>query len=125
MPARRKGAFGQAGERHARAFLEGLGMRFVTANWHCEDGELDLVMLDGEELVVVEVKTHRGSRSGAADESVTDAQASRILAAAEWFLAAHEEHQDRIWRGDIVAISVDPGTGRASARHYVNAIVSG
>lgn len=125
MPARRKDALGKAGERHARAFLEGLGMRFVAANWHCEDGELDLVMLDGEELVVVEVKTRRGARAGAADESVSDRQAERILTAAEWFLAAHPEHQDRIWRGDIVAISIDPATGNATARHYINAIVSG
>ena len=51
--------------------------------------------------------------------------AERILTAAEWFLAAHPEHQDRIWRGDIVAISIDPAAGNATARHYINAIVSG
>jgi putative endonuclease len=75
--------------------------------------------------VFVEVKTRRGTKAGAADESVSDRQADRILSAAEWFLAAHPEHQDRIWRGDIVAISVDPTTGSASARHYVNALVTG
>ena len=32
-------------------------MYFVTANWRFRRGELDLVFLDGDELVVVEVKT--------------------------------------------------------------------
>ena len=46
---------GNAGERDARRLLEEKGFVFVAANWHCPAGELDLVMRDGEEVVVVEV----------------------------------------------------------------------
>jgi len=116
---------GLRGERHARLMLEGRGYGFIAANWHCAAGELDLVMLDGEELVFVEVKTRRGERAGRADEAVSPAKARRMLAAAEWFIADNPEHHDRIWRCDLVAITVEPGTGTAGARHYVNAIVEG
>jgi len=121
----RDGALGATGEHHARLLLEGRGYRLVTRNWRCAAGELDLVMLDGEELVFVEVKTRRGERAGRAGEAVTPAKARRMLAAAEWFVADHPEHQNRIWRCDLVAITLLPTTGAARAQHYVNAIVVG
>jgi putative endonuclease len=121
----RDGALGAAGEHHARLLLEGRGYHLVTRNWRCSAGELDLVMLDGDELVFVEVKTRRGERAGRADEAVTPTKARRMLSAAEWFLADHPEHEDRIWRCDLVAITIHPRTGTAQAQHYVNAIVVG
>lgn len=109
----------------ARAFLERHGYRFIARNWHCAAGELDLVMLDGNELVFVEVKTRRGEHSGRAEEAVSPAKTARLLASAEWYLSIHAEHQDRVWRCDLVAITTS--TDRQSPRiaHYVNAIVAG
>ena len=54
---------GRKGELFARQYLEGKGYRFVTANWSCKIGELDLVMYDRREMVVVEVKTRLFSSS--------------------------------------------------------------
>jgi putative endonuclease len=126
MPPRAgKDELGRAGERHAWLKLEAMGYRFVTSNWHCQAGELDLVMLDGEELVFVEVKTRRGERAGRADDAISSAKARKLLAAGEWFVTEHPEHQDRIWRIDLVAITVAPGNGTATVNHYINAIVSG
>src|SRR5690606_37769549 len=70
---------GKCGEAHARAWLEGRGLRFVTRNWHCQAGELDLVMIDGDELVFVEVKTRTGDGHGRASEAVGTAKRRRIL----------------------------------------------
>ena len=126
MPRReRDGRVGVTGERHARILLEAHGYRFVASNWRCTAGELDLVMLDGEELVFIEVKTRRGDHAGRADDAITPGKARRMLAAAEWFLAQHPAHQHRLWRCDMVAITLAPDTGRATVRHYVNAIVDG
>lgn len=121
----RKGALGMAGERHARLTLEAQGYNFVAANWHCAVGELDLVMLDGDELVFVEVKTRHGEGSGRASEAVSGAKARKMIAAAEWFVSRHPEYGDRIWRCDLIAITVHPSTGVANATHFVNAIVIG
>lgn len=82
-------------------------------------------MLDGDELVFVEVKTRTGERFGRAAEAVTPAKQRKLLATAEWFVADHPEHEDRIWRIDIVAVTIDPRSGAASVDHLENAVVEG
>ena len=37
-------------------------MELLDRNWRCDAGELDLVLRDGEDLVVVEVKTRTQRR---------------------------------------------------------------
>jgi len=126
MPARKpETSLGQAGERHARIALEAKGYTSLTINWHCRAGELDLVMLDQDILVFVEVKTRRGERAGRADDAITPTKARRMLAAAEWFVAEHPDHQHRIWRCDLIAITINERTGVANVNHYLNAILNG
>lgn len=126
MPdSRARKTLGDSAEAHARRFLEAQDMTFVTAQWRRRGGELDLIMLDGECLVVVEVKARRGERAGRADDAITPVKAARLLATAEWFVAEHPEYQERIWRIDLVAIAIDPRTGRPSIRHYVDAVRAG
>jgi putative endonuclease len=115
---------GKQGERIARGYLEDRGYVFVAANWHCQVGELDLVMIDGDDLVFAEVKTRRGERSGRAEEAVSSSKVAKVLASAEWFLADHPELQERIWRCDIVAVTIS-SERHPEITHYVNAIVAG
>lgn len=119
-----KSVLGAAGERHARAMLEGRGYRFVEANWRCAAGEMDLVMADGDELVFVEVKTRRGEGSGRAEDAVSPAKAARLLAAGEWYVSDHAEWQDAIWRIDLVAITLGPGGSLLRVSHVENAVAS-
>lgn len=116
---------GQSGEWMAQEFLERQGYRFVARNWHCTSGELDLIMLDGDELVFVEVKTRRGEASGRAGEAVSPSKTLKLLASAEWYISAHPEHQARIWRCDLVAITISAYPLPPQITHYVNAIVAG
>lgn len=109
----------------ARIFLERLGYQFIDRNWRCAAGELDLIMLDGEELVFVEVKTRRGERSGRAEEAVSRGKAAKLFGSAEWYISEHAGHQSRLWRFDLVAITTSHGQERPHILHYVNAIVSG
>ena len=48
---------GRIGEAAAKRQLQSLGLKFLTANFRSERGEIDLVFRDGECLVFVEVKT--------------------------------------------------------------------
>jgi putative endonuclease len=48
---------GRLGEAAAKRHLQGLGLKFLTANFRSERGEIDLVFRDGQCLVFVEVKT--------------------------------------------------------------------
>ena len=47
---------GQQAEDSACAYLIKQGLQFVTRNFNCRLGEIDLIFKDGDELVFVEVK---------------------------------------------------------------------
>ena len=116
---------GTLGERHARSILEGHGMRFVDANWRAASGEIDLVMTDGEFIVMVEVKVRRGTRSGTAEEAISVAKGRRLLATGEWYIADHPDFADRPWRIDLVAITIDADGRVMRHQHIRDAVVSG
>ena len=52
-----KDLLGRRGEELAADYLESQGMRIVDRNWRCPEGEIDIVALDGDALVIAEVKT--------------------------------------------------------------------
>lgn len=115
---------GTAGERLARRHLEEHGYAFVTANWRYPGGELDLVMRDGDVLVFVEVKTRRGERLGAAEESLTPVQTGRLLRAAQVFLAGQPAFADAFWRIDLIAVTMAPSGAVSRLTHIPNAVQS-
>jgi putative endonuclease len=116
---------GAAGELLARRHLEHKGYRFVAANWRRPYGELDLIMRDGDVLVFVEVKTRSGERLGTAEESLTWAQARRLLRGAQTFLGEREDLADLFWRVDFVAITLAPTGAVSRLTHIVDAVRSG
>jgi putative endonuclease len=116
---------GPRGEDYARRRLEQQGWKFIAANWHCQGGELDLVMRDGGELVFVEVKTRRGDFSGRAEEGISANKARRLLLAGEWFVADHPELDGLIWRIDLVAITVNGANEVLRCSHVRNAVLTG
>lgn len=113
---------GDFGERQAALMLEGRGHRVIARGWRCQAGELDLVTLDGEELVIVEVRTRRGERLGTPEESIDARKAARLLALGDHFLAAHPAHDGRIWRIDLVAIVLDAAGRISRVTHHENAV---
>ena len=52
-----KDAVGKYGEDLAARHLVGAGFTIVTRNWRCPEGEVDILAIDGNTLVVIEVKT--------------------------------------------------------------------
>lgn len=110
-----KDAVGRYGERVAAAHLVGRGWHILDRNWRGPSGELDIVARDGADLVVVEVKTRRGSSFGHPAEAVTPAKLARLRRLTGQWLAAHEV-RPRSVRVDVVAVLV-PGRGAAQVEH--------
>lgn len=72
-------AVGVWGEEQAARHLQERGWRVVARNWRCRAGEVDIVALDPDEVVVlVEVKTRSGQGYGTPLESITWAKAERL-----------------------------------------------
>jgi putative endonuclease len=82
-----RGALGRFGEEVAARHLVAAGLVVVARNWRCNEGEVDIVALDGEVLVMCEVKTRRGIGFGTPRDAVTPAKAARLRRLASRWLA--------------------------------------
>ena len=96
---------GDRGERKAERFLKSRGLRTVDRNWQCRHGEVDLVMLDGDQLVFIEVRVRTMAGFGDAAASVDASKQARLIRTASMYLAAHPEHSERACRFDVAAMS--------------------
>jgi len=74
----KKDGVGRYGERVALRHVEARGCQVLDTNWRGKDGELDIVALDGDVLVVVEVKTRSSLGFGHPAEAVTPRKLARI-----------------------------------------------
>jgi putative endonuclease len=82
-----KQLLGKFAENRAEALLTLAGLRIVERNWHCRQGEIDLIAQDGEVLVFVEVRSRKHGAYGSAADSITPAKQRRIVQAARHYLA--------------------------------------
>lgn len=94
---------GADAEDAALRLLERRGLKRVARNVRFRGGELDLVMLDGAVLVIVEVRARSASRYAGAVESIDARKQRKIMLATQMFIAAHPEHAERALRFDVVA----------------------
>src|SRR5688500_146627 len=76
--AAQRAGLGAYGGRVAARHLGEQGMVVPARNWRCEQGELDLVLRDGEVLVACEVKTRSGEVGGSPHEAVGEAKVERL-----------------------------------------------
>lgn len=104
----RRQQLGRFGEAYAARYLAEQGMQVLDRNWRCSAGEIDLVLRDGDVLVVCEVKTRSSEAFGSALEAVTERKAARLRRLAARWLAEHRlrPHDVRI---DLVGVLVPPG----------------
>jgi putative endonuclease len=78
-------AVGAYGERLAARHLEGLGLVLLHRNWRCSDGEVDLILRDGDDVVFCEVKTRRGAAFGPPAAAVDHRKIRKLrLLAGRW-----------------------------------------
>lgn len=98
---------GDLGEKIAGDYLKKHGYKLVERNYHCREGEIDIVARQKNTLVFVEVRTKTGAGFGTPEESVTRAKKDKMIAAAFKYLQAHDRVTDD-WRIDLVAVELDP-----------------
>jgi putative endonuclease len=78
-------AVGAYGERVAAQHLQNQGLVLLHRNWRCSDGEIDLILRDGDDVVFCEVKTRRGAAYGSPAEAIGHRKVHRLrLLANRW-----------------------------------------
>ena len=98
-------AVGAYGERVAERYLTAAGLVVLDRNWRCSDGEVDLILRDGPDVVFCEVKTRRGDAYGRPAEAVRPDKVRRLrLLATRWLdeSLARSEVRPRNVRFDVV-----------------------
>jgi putative endonuclease len=108
-------ALGAYGERLAEDALTAQGMVVVDRNWRCADGEVDLILRDGDDVVFCEVKTRRAGTFGTPAEAVVRAKVRRLRRlAARWLATTRVRPRDV--RFDVVSV-VCPPRGAPQVEH--------
>jgi len=112
---RRNQALGKYGEDIAEQHLRQLGMEIVTRNWRCEVGEIDIVALDGQTLVICEVKTRSSHELGTPADAITPRKLRRLRTLAYRWLDDQKIYFPLV-RIDLVSV-LQPVWGAPEVEH--------
>ncbi|KRB77273.1 hypothetical protein ASE01_11085 [Nocardioides sp. Root190] len=113
--AQARRAIGAYGEELAARHLGALGMTLLERNWRCSQGEIDLLLREGDTLVVCEVKTRTSLVAGTPHEALTDAKLDRLKRLGERWSLERGITPAGI-RIDLVAVLL-PRRGAATVDH--------
>ena len=98
-------AVGNQYEALAAEYLQKEGYDIIERNFHCRQGEIDLVARDGEYLCFVEVKYRGTARWGDSLSAVDFRKQQRISRTALYYLARHGYGTETPCRFDVVGIT--------------------
>lgn len=110
---------GALGEKAARKYLQGQGLKYLTANFRSKRGEIDLIFRDNDCLVFVEVKT-RSSEDWTRPAAAVNTRKKKLLSGCALdYLRLLRNPQIKI-RFDIVEVLLGEGKVH-EVRHISNA----
>jgi putative endonuclease len=97
---------GTLGEELARKHLREKGYNIIETNWFYGHEEIDIIAMDGDMLVIVEVKTRASNEFGEPEFAVNKKKQRSLIRAAEAYIL--EKDLDIETRFDIVSVIVTP-----------------
>jgi len=109
---------GRLGERAAKSHLKREGLKFLTANFRSERGEMDLIFRDQDCLVFVEVKA-RSSEDWSRPASAVNAERRRRLTRTALDYLRQLKNPSVKIRFDIVEVLLESGRVH-EVRHLPN-----
>ncbi len=112
--------FGKKGEEIAGRFLTSRGYRILDRNFRTPRGEIDLIVLDGEYLVFVEVKSRRGNRFGAPQDAVDRRKQEHLIKASQFYMT-RKKLENICCRFDLVVVE-ESASGQTRVKHIQNTV---
>jgi putative endonuclease len=109
---------GELGERAAKKYLQGLGLKFLAANFRSERGEIDLIFRDEDCLAFIEVKTRSSENWSRPAAAVNSERRRRLSQCALDYLRRLKNPAVKI-RFDIVEVLLN-GDEIREVRHLPN-----
>jgi putative endonuclease len=109
---------GKKGEEIALRYLQNLGYQILARNFRSQRKEIDIIALEGKELVFVEVKAGKSKEFGEPELRVDERKKKNLIAVAQAFLAETKIDYDGC-RFDV--LGVDLSTEKVT--HYKGAFI--
>lgn len=116
MDGHRRAELGTAAEAAAARYLVDLGLDILELDVRLPSGQVDFVAMDGDCLVIVEVKARSGHTFGLPAEAVDFRKRARLRRLAGEYRAAHPG-VGRGLRVDVVAVDLDRAGTAARFEH--------
>jgi putative endonuclease len=99
---------GQITENYAEQYLSKQGLILIERNFHSRQGEIDLIMLDGDTYVFIEVKYRKSKEFGGAIASVSASKQKKIKHCITFYLHQSDINEyNTPCRIDVVALEGD------------------
>ncbi len=99
---------GRIGENIIADYITKLGYKVVERNFACNQGEIDIVAKDKEELVFIEVKTRTDISYGEASEAVTDTKKRHLINSIKYYIYKQKLENQPI-RIDVAEVYINKG----------------
>jgi putative endonuclease len=116
-----KRQLGKWGELKARQYLEQKGIKILAENTRTSYGEVDLIGMDGTQIVFFEVKTRTNTSFGFGEQSITANKQTHMINSAEAFIQEHPDFGED-WRIDAIIIDGSPTSQKIEIRWFKNAL---
>lgn len=96
---------GKSGEDIAVEYLEKKGYIILERNFRCNQGEIDIIAMDKQEIVFIEVKTRSNQNYGLASEAVNKQKRKHMIKAIKYYIYVRNLENDFI-RIDVMEIYI-------------------
>lgn len=100
-------------------YLQKNGLKLVQRNYHCRQGEIDLIMLDAHYLVFIEVRYRRSLRFGSGAESIDRRKQARLIATASHYLQRQQSNNTQAARFDVISIGPESASIQAQQDAHI------
>lgn len=112
--------FGALGEKLAVKYLKDRKCIILEKNYKNKVGEIDIIAIDGSEIVFIEVKTRSAQPYLSGRYSVDKRKQFHIMRAASWYMELKKSSLQP--RFDIIEVEVERSTGElVKIEHFKNA----
>lgn len=108
---------GQKGEELALHYFEKQGFRLLAKNYKKKNGEIDLIMMTSDDIIVfIEVKYYKNNAMVAPEFSITPRKKSHLVRTAKHYIAQHNIC-NTMFRFDLIVVNENN-----TFTHYENII---
>ena len=111
---------GKKGEEIAASYLITKGFRILERNWYWDHKEIDIIARQGDEIVIVEVKTREGDYFEEPWEAISNRKIRNLVEVAEaWLIKKHIDFETRF---DVISIIFSDDVNY-TLTHFPNAFI--